>query len=186
MGVGVGGRKIGVTVGGKMKGVGDGGITWGVGLGWGVTVGLGVARATGVAVGRGVGKVIGVTVGNRASSSLTLSAMRRSTSCWEGPQAGVASTSAAAKTKLSRHQIAPAIYIRRALTAQQCFLSLKGELSWLASVVRALLGPIGSATPVNWEVAPPTLTPSTIGGNSTGAWFGVSPVLAWVANPVLR
>ena len=51
MRVGVGGRTMGVTVGGKTMGVGEGGITRGVGLGWGVTVSLGVARATGVAVG---------------------------------------------------------------------------------------------------------------------------------------
>ena len=136
MGVGVGGRTMGVTVGGKMMGVGEGRMTRGVGLGWGVTVGLGVARASGVAVGRGVvGKVIGVDVGTCASSSRTPSAMRWSISCSDGPQAGVASISTAGKTKLSRHKNAPEINFRLVLRAQQCFLSLKGELSYLASVV---------------------------------------------------
>ncbi len=97
MGVGVGGRTMGVAVGGKMIGVGEGRIISGVGLGWGVTVGLGVARATGVAVGRGVGKVIGVQVGNCASSSRTSSAIRRSISSSEGPQAVVTSISTAGK-----------------------------------------------------------------------------------------
>ena len=134
MGVGVGGRTIGVAVGGKMMGVGEGRITMRVGRGWGVTVGLGVARATGVAVGKGVGKVIGVNVGTRASSSRTPSAMRRSTSCSDGPQAGVASISATGKRKLSRHNHAPAINFRLALWARQCFFSFKGGLSYLASV----------------------------------------------------
>jgi len=134
MGVGVGGRTIGVAVGGKMMGVGEGRITMRVGRGWGVTVGLGVARATGVAVGKGVGKVIGVNVGTRASSSRTPSAMRRSTSCSDGPQAGVASISATGKRKLSRHNHAPAINFRLALWARQCFFSFKGRLSYLASV----------------------------------------------------
>ena len=109
MGVGVGGRTMGVTVGGKTMGVGEGRITMGVGIGWGVTVGLGVARATGVAVGRGVGKVMGVNVGTWASPARTPSAMRRSNSCSEGPQAGVASISTAGKIKLSRHKNGPAI-----------------------------------------------------------------------------
>ena len=135
IGVGVGGRNMGVAVGGKMMGVGEGRITWGVGLGWGVTVGLGVARATGVAVGRGVGKVIGVNVGTLANSCRTPSAMRRSKSCSEGPQAGDASISATAKTKLSRHHNGSAINFRRALRAQQCFFFFKGELSYLAFVV---------------------------------------------------
>ncbi len=125
---------MGVTVGGKMMGVGEGRITRGVGLGWGVTVGLGVARATGVAVGRGVGIVIGVNVGSRPSSSRTPSAMRRSISCSEGPQAGAVSISAAGKTKLSRHKSAPAINFRLALRPQQCFFSFKGELSYSSSV----------------------------------------------------
>ena len=135
MGVGVGGRTMGVTVGGKMTGVGEGGITSGVGLGWGVTVGLGVARATGVAVGRGVGKVIVVDVGICASSARTPSAMRRSISCSEGPQAVVASASTAGNRKLSRHKNAPAIIFRLALRARQCFFSFKGEPSYLASGV---------------------------------------------------
>ena len=134
MGVGVGGRTMGVAVGGKMIGVGEGRITKGVGLGWGVTVGLGVARATGVAVGRGVGKVMGVDVGCCASSSRTPSAMRRSISCSEGPQAVVTSISTAGKTKLNRHKNGPAINFRLALSAQQCFFSFKDELSYLSSV----------------------------------------------------
>ncbi len=135
MGVGVGGRTMGVAVGGKMIGVGEGRIISGVGLGWGVTVGLGVARATGVAVGRGVGKVMGVDVGTCASPSRTPSAMRRFISCSEGPQAEVASISTAGKAKLSRHKNGPAINFRLALSAQQSFFSFKGELSYLASVV---------------------------------------------------
>ena len=133
MGVGVGGRTMGVAVGGKMIGVGEGGIIRGVGLGWGVTVGLGVARATGVAVGRGVGKVMGVNVGTWASPARTPSAMRRSNSCSEGPQAVVASVSTAGKRKLSRHKNAPAIIFRLALRARQCFFSFKGEPSYLSS-----------------------------------------------------
>ena len=107
-------------------GVGEGRITRGVALGCGVTVGLGVDRATGVAVGRGVGNTIGVEVGICASSSRTPSTMRRFISCSEGPQAGLASISAASIRKLSRHE--------NALRVQQCFLSFKGELSSLASV----------------------------------------------------
>ena len=129
MGVGVGGRTMGVAVGGKMTGVGEGRITRRVGLGWGVTVGLGVARATGVAVGKGVGKAIGVTVGTRASSSLTPSAMRRSTSCSEGPQAGVASIRTTGKRELSRHNNGAAIKFRLGLRSQKCFFFFKGELS---------------------------------------------------------
>ena len=129
MGVGVGGRTMGVTVGRKVMGVGEGRITRGVGLGWGVTVGLGVARATGVAVGRGVGKVIGVDVGICANSSRTPSAMRRSISCSEGPQAVVISISTAGKAKLSRHENAPGINFCLALSTQQCFFSFKGELT---------------------------------------------------------
>ena len=116
MGVGVGGRAMGVTVGGKTMGVGEGRMGGGVELGWGVTVGLGVA------VGRGVGKVIGGNVGTRANSSRTPSAMRRSISCSEGPQAGAASISAAGNTKLSRHSNPPARIFRLAFRAHQCFL----------------------------------------------------------------
>lgn len=135
MGVGVGGRTMGVAVGGKMIGVGEGRIISGVGLGWGVTVGLGVARATGVAVGRGVGKVMGVDVGCCASSSRTPSAMRRFISCSEGPQAVVTSISTAGKMNLSRHENVPGINFCLALRAQRCFFSFKGELSYLASDV---------------------------------------------------
>ncbi len=135
MGVGVGGRAMGVTVAGKTMGVGEGRMGGGVELGWGVTVGLGVARAPGVAVGRGVGKVIGGNVGTRANSSRTPSAMRRSISCSEGPQAGVASISAAGNTKLSRRRNPPARIFRLAFRAHQCFLFFKGELSYLASAV---------------------------------------------------
>ena len=110
-------------------------MTGGVGLGWGVTVGLGVARATGVAVGRGVGKVMGVSVGICASSARTPSTMRRSISSSEGPQAGVVTISTAGKTKLSRHKNPPAINFRLVLRPQQCFFSFKGELSYLASVL---------------------------------------------------
>ena len=126
MGVGVGGRAMGVTVGGKTMGVGEGRMGGGVELGWGVTVGLGVA------VGRGVGKVIGGNVGTRANSSRTPSAMRRSISCSEGPQAGAASISAAGNTKLSRHSNPPARIFRLAFRAHHCFIFFKGELSYLA------------------------------------------------------
>jgi len=182
MGVGVGGRTMGVTVGGKTKGVGVGSIVRGVGLGWGVTVGLGVASATGVAVARGVGKVIGVNVGNWASCSRTPSAMRRSKSFSEGPQAGVASISTAGKTKPSRHQHATAMNFRRAWRAQQYFFSFKGELSYLASVARNLCGRLASAnwTGDSWRpcrLLPSTLTPLPIPGNSpiAGGSINVSP-----------
>ena len=126
--MGVGGQTIGLGVGGKMMGVGEGGIARGVGTGWGVTVGLGVAGAAGVAVGRGVRKMIGVAVGICASASPTPSAIRRSNSCSDGPQARENSANPIANPKLSRLKNPPAINLCCTVPVQQRFLPSKDAL----------------------------------------------------------